>query len=180
MAEAPAALFSLLLELERRGLCVQRELPSREEVKIPWNGIGFRVGSTRVVAALNEVREIFPLPDLARVPGSVEWVKGVANVRGTLVPVLDLRGYLQLPAPVDRRCRVLVLNHPGLPAGLLVDEVMGLRHFTEDERENERPAVPEALRPFVASAFRQGDELWPVFDLLAVADEPAFMQVSAR
>lgn len=176
----PGEIFTLLRELEQRGLRTQRELPSREEVKIPWNGIGFRVGQTRVVAALDEVRELFPMPELSRVPGAAEWVHGVANVRGNLVPVLDLRGFLRLPTPLDRGCRVLVLNHERLQAGLVVDEVLGLRHFTEDQRLAERPVVAEALRPYVISAFQYGETLWPVFSLEVLAADPEFMQVSLR
>jgi twitching motility protein PilI len=53
---------------------------------------------------------------LTRVPGAKAWVKGLANVRGQLLPVLDLRQFLGSGVtPLTRNTRVIVVNHRECP-----------------------------------------------------------------
>jgi twitching motility protein PilI len=172
--------LDLLLALERRGRRVARELPSSEEIRIPWNGVGVRIGTERVLVDMGEVREILVYPELTRVPGTQGWVRGVANVRGALVPVMDLRTYLGLPVRHNRDIRVLVLPHGGALVGLVVDEVLGLRHFTEDERLSEPAADTGPLSHFLHSAFRRDGDAWPVLNLHALVSSPGFQQVSQQ
>ena len=85
---------------------------------------------------------------LTRVPGAKSWILGLANVRGQLLPVIDLRQY---PGQRRRRrpratTRVVVVNHRDIPAGLLVDEVLGFRRFAESEFTAEVPTDDRALR----------------------------------
>lgn len=172
--------LDLLLALEQRGRRVARELPSSEEVRIPWNGVGVRIGADRAVVDMGEVREILVYPELTRVPGTLGWVRGVANVRGALVPVMDLRAFLGLPVRHNRDMRVLVLPYAGGLVGVVVDEVLGLRHFTEDERLPEPPAEAGPWGQFLHSAFRRGGETWPVLSLHALVNSPGFQQVSQQ
>ena len=67
---------------------------------------------------------------VTRVPGAKSWIRGLSNVRGQLLPVIDTRAFLGSgAASVTRTTRVLVANHREIPAGLMVDEVMGFRRF---------------------------------------------------
>ena len=60
-----------------------------------WVGIGLRLGNERFVVGREEVREVLMLPStLTRVPGAKPWIRGLANVRGHLLPIADLRGFL--------------------------------------------------------------------------------------
>lgn len=132
------------------------------------------------MAALGEVTEILTFPVLTRVPGAKPWVLGIANVRGNLLPILDLDGYLRdRLVSVDKRSRVLVINHRGVFAGLLVDEVLGLRHFEQGSRVKERPDVGVAVQPYIDSAFKAGDETWAVFSMRKLAESPMFLQVAS-
>jgi chemotaxis signal transduction protein len=72
---------------------------------------------------------------MTRVPGAKLWIKGIANVRGQLLPIIDLRQFLGSgTTPVNRNTRILVVNHREIPAGLIVDEVLGFRRFAADRR----------------------------------------------
>ena len=78
-------------------------------------------------------------------PGAKSWVKGLANVRGQLLPMLDLRQFLGSGATTPgRNTRVVVVNHREIPAGLMVDEVLGFRRFAESEFNAEAP--PTVIR----------------------------------
>jgi purine-binding chemotaxis protein CheW len=84
----------------------------------------FRVGDEEYVLDIRRVREIVqPLPVLP-VPRAPEWMDGVVNLRGEVLPVLDVRRRLGLPpAPRTRRTKLLVVNVGGRVLALLVDGV---------------------------------------------------------
>ena len=68
---------------------VLTEIGRPELVEAPghWRGVGFRLGQRRFVSSFEEVVEILSLPAVTPVPGAQAWMLGVANVRGSLLPV---------------------------------------------------------------------------------------------
>lgn len=171
--------LALLRDMAARGRLHARELPRKVEVKETWTGIGFRLGEADLVAPLSEVREMMPYPALTSVPGAKPWVKGIANVRGNLLPIMNLPGYVnQSGAALTRRARVLVIREGDIYAGLIVDSVYGLQHFFEEERCAEEPVVDEAIHPYLQGAFLQAGRHWGVFSLQRLAHSPQFLQVA--
>lgn len=171
--------FALLGELERRGREHKAALPVRQEVKEQWVGVGFRLGGWRFVVPMGDVLEILTCPPMSRVPRAKPWVKGVANVRGNLLPIMDLNGYLGRPLVVlGRSSRVLVVDQEGVFAGLLVDEVLGLRHFFRDEWVEASTALEEELRPYVVGGFRRDDGVWHVFSMVSLVRSPQFLKAA--
>jgi twitching motility protein PilI len=169
----------LLMELEQRWRTQARELPRQIEVTDDWLGIGFRLGKHRLVAPLGEVVEILPYPSVSKVPGAKSWVRGIANVRGNLLPIMDLHDYLRgrVVTP-SRLTRVLVIEFNGVLSGLVVDEVLGLRHFLSEERTEITSIDDEALAPYLSSGFRAGDQYWSVFSTRALVESPQFLQAA--
>lgn len=171
--------LQLLLHIETQCRTHARELPRQIDVKEDWLGIGFRLGTLRLVAPLDHVVEILTYPGMSKVPGSKEWVRGIANVRGNLLPIMDLQGYLHGDGAVpSRRSRVLVVNHKGVFSGLVVDEVLGLKHFAPEQRSAELPALDTAFANFVRDGFRVGDEFWGVFSMRELAETSQFLQAA--
>ncbi|MFA5627608.1 MAG: chemotaxis protein CheW [Thiohalomonadaceae bacterium] len=169
----------VLQEIDRRSKQHAYELPQQLDIRITWDGVGFRVGNQQLVAAVGEVKEILPLPRLTAVFGAQRWVKGIANIRGSLLPIMDLRDFMQdgVVQP-DRRNRVLVVRHKDIYAGLLVDEVLGLRQFYEEEFNAESGMDESDFRQYLSGIYQQGDEVWPVFGLHRLAESNEFMQVA--
>lgn len=84
------------------------------------------LGDGRFAAALDTVAEVGRVPSVTRIPGAPGWLAGVANWRGRLLPVLDLRTLLGAPgAPLGTSARLLVLSLDGVSAGIVVDSVEG-------------------------------------------------------
>ena len=85
-----------------------------------------RLGSGRFAVALDSVAEVGRVPAVTRIPGGPDWLAGVANWRGRLMPVLDLRGLLGAErTPLAAGARLLVLTDDGVSAGMVVDGVEG-------------------------------------------------------
>lgn len=171
--------FDLLQELERRSLIAAsgrgREAVQQEE----WVGVGFRVANTYLVAAREEVREVLPYPGVTKLPGAKPWLLGLANVRGQLLPVTDLNLFFGgAPTDIGRMARVLMVNHPDIPAGLLVDEVRGFRRFVLSERAESLPELMPGMTPFIAGAYSAGDETWGVLSVSALVENPSFLDAA--
>ena len=173
--------YELLREIEQRSQTKALGIPQQIEVRRTWSGIGFRVGDTNLVAPMGEVGEILEYPVLTQVPSAMAWVKGIANIRGSLLPIMDLNGFISGDlTQLQRRSRVLVIRRGELNCGLLVDEVMGLRHFFEEEKLGSATDVTGKLQNFLEGAYRQGEQTWGIFSSRKLADNPRFMEVTAR
>ena len=124
-------------------------------------------GFTMYLVAREETREVLSVPGaLTRVPGAKQWIKGLANVRGQLLPIVDLRQFLGSGVtPMTRNTRIIVVNHREIPAGLVVDEVLGFRRFAEGEFSGDAPPTVARCERFLAGAFKRGAEQWPVLSL---------------
>ena len=178
-AQAADPAFATLAALDRRARQRETALPVVEEVRQQWAGVGIRLGARRLVAALGEVSEILTCPALSPVPHTKPWVRGIANVRGKLLPIMDLGGFLgRHSVLMTRLSRVVVIQQEGVQAGLLVDEVLGMRHFFDEERTDVPADLGEELRPFVTGAFARDDSLWLVFSMRALATHPNFLKVA--
>lgn len=85
----------------------------------------FRCGGQVLAVEAGTVREILSAAEPTRIPGAPAAVRGLVNVRGTLVPVVDAAAAVGLPANDGAGTLVLVDRH-GKPVGLAVDEVLDL------------------------------------------------------
>jgi len=170
---------AMLKEIEDCCRSCEVGFPRKAEVSNEWAGIAFRLGCNKLVAPMDDVIEILDLPVLSNVPLTQSWVRGIANVRGSLLSVIDLNGYLgNEVSRVTSKTRVLVIDFNGVYSGLVVDEVLGLKYFLEEELTDEEPDVDDGFRPWIQSSFHRGNEVWGVFSLLMLAESPMFLQVA--
>ncbi len=173
--------YELLSELERRGRAVSAQVAQEGAAGKEWVGVALRMAGELFLVAREETREVLGVPAaLTRVPGAKSWVKGLANVRGQLLPVLDLRQFLGSGVtPVTRNARIVVVHHREIPAGLLVDEVLGFRRFAEAEFSGDVPPTVVRCERYLAGIFRRGQEQWPVLSLRTLIESPAFLDAAA-
>lgn len=173
--------YDLLKDIEARSRSRALGLPQQVEVRRTWSGIGFRIGDLLMVSSLGDISEILVYPTLTRVPQAKSWVKGIANVRGTLLPVLDLRGFIEgVPTEMGRRTRVLMIQNDNLTAGLMVDEALGLRHFFDEERVGGLSGLPASYQEFIVGGYKQGNTQWGIFNMIGLATNKRFLEVAAR
>ena len=178
--ETAQDILGLLADLERRSRETAIGLPQTEVRQEIWQGLSFVVSGVRVVAAMSEITEMLRFPDqITRVPGANPWMLGVANVRGNLLPVIDLQAYLGgKPVVPGKTTRVLVINQRGLQTGVVVTSVLGMRHFEEQQRVT-NARVEGAIGAYVYDAFNIKGEIWPVFSMLALSVDPGFRSAAA-
>ena len=174
MSSAQEAI-AVLSDIEQRSRDAAIRLPKLSQTQDIWDGLVFGVGGVRVVAAMNEVSEMLPFQErITRVPGAKPWMLGLANVRSSLLPVIDLQSFLGMKAVVPSKAtRILVLRLRGLVVGLVVPSVQGMRHFSRrDKLPNAR--MKGLLGAYVYEAFNLDGDVWPVFNMHALAADPDF------
>ncbi len=115
----------------------------------------FAVGSEQYVLDLMRVSEIVLPQRVTAVPRAPEFVEGVVNLRGAIIPVVDLRKRLGVPATQTRKTRLIICTVGGRRVGLLAD------------------AVTEVLRI-------PRSEIRPVPDLLATSGRRYFLGVCGK
>jgi twitching motility protein PilI len=172
--------LALLRKIQRESIETAPGLPQEIQAATLWSGVAYRLAEMRLVTRLDEVLEVLPCPEYTLVPGTKSWVKGVANVRGNLITIIDLAEYFgKPPVFLDERTRLLVMNVPGLHTGLLVHEVLGLRHFDEEAERQQLPDLDDPVMMHVKAAFVRDEVLWGVFDMKSLAESATFKHVAA-
>ena len=169
--------FELLLELERRA---REAIAAREGAPAAaddWVGIGFRLGAERFVASRGDVREVLPIPEqVTRVPGAKSWLRGIANLRGHLLTLVDLKAFLGAgSAANERAARILIVASRDVPTGLIVDEVVGFRRFTPSDYRDETPAGVIRCEHYLEGCYRRGAEVWPRFSFVKLLEDEHFL-----
>lgn len=183
MSLAQEAPFQWLVELEQAARTHAKGLPRQEVVQQTWRGIAFRLGNASAVAALTDIREVLPSPKiLAKVPGAKPWVSGIANIRGQLLPIIDLKACLMGEnTSLEKKTRLLILNQSGVSAGILVDEVVGIKNFPQDSLEANPPYADQVqwLAPFARGIFQEAEnEGWIIFDMSALGKSRPFLEAA--
>ncbi|NUZ07059.1 chemotaxis protein CheW [Piscinibacter koreensis] len=163
-----------------------RDLQSRlaerlQTVKTETRGskswLAVEAGGAGFLFPLRDAGEIFPLAPVLPVPHSQRWFLGVANLRGHLQGVVELAGFLGLPADDARDQARLVGFNPALDINcvLMVDRLAGLRG--EDELTSHD--APGGARPaFAGPGYRDGNgRVWQELSLAELARDESFLRI---
>ena len=170
---------ALLQEIERRANVTAGLRDDADDDA--WVGISFRMGTETFLVSREEVREVLAWPaHLARVPGSKPWVRGLANVRGQLLPIIDIRQYLGSGvAPATRNTRVLLVRHRDMLSGFMVDEVAGFVRCTASSFQDSTPPPLVRCDRYLVGAYRFSDNLCPVLSFRKIIETPNFIQAAS-
>lgn len=140
-----------------------------DEAAAPVEVVTVRLGASRYAVPMGVVAEVGRPPALTRVPGLPGWVAGVANWRGRVLAVIDLRPLLgEAATPLDRRGRLAVLRRGSVAVGLLVDAVEGTRLVEPDLVEPTLAHLPGRAAGLLAGQVTDPDGPCGVLDVDAV------------
>lgn len=114
------------------------ERPGEGMLSLAGKYLTFRLGPEEFGLEILQVREIIGLMDITQVPRTPEFVRGVINLRGKVIPVVDLRQKFGMEAVEDtsQTCIIVVEVQRGdtaLPMGVVVDEVSEVRDVSGDQ-----------------------------------------------
>ncbi len=173
--------FKLLQQISDQAKENATPLPQSQRAREIWNGISYKFANIELMSELSEVAEIASCPRITLLPGVKKWVRGVANIRGNLITIIDLAAFLELRSPValNKRSRIIVVNKSGMMAGLLVDEVFGLRHHDCSARNAQAAFEETKLTPYINGSFLEKEQEKIILSLLDLIRSPKFMDIAA-
>lgn len=172
--------FDVLVDLDaqcREGDAA-RVLNEQSTEEAQWSGIAVRVGRLQLLCELSEISEVLTCPPPTRIPGTKRWMKGLANIRGTVFTIVDLRAFLGYGyVTANAASRVLIIRSGRLNTGLLVDQVLGRFQIGESKIAPGGVGVPNPLTPYVSRQCSRDDSTWWFFSLRKLIANPGFMDI---
>lgn len=126
--------------------------------------LGFAVGGQSYAVSVNIVREILKIPRIYTMPKVPSFVKGVIDLRGSILPLVDLRERLSL-GPVDlKKGRVVVIVPGNKPLGLLVDTVSEVFSTTPKGIKQTPEMFRQPHLQFIQGMVRMDEQLYLIMD----------------
>jgi len=179
-AKGDRAAFRKLQEYQRRSEAFKPGSSATGTHSQEWTGVTFRLGQAQLACNIDRIQEILPLPSATSVPGAKPWILGLANVRGSLMTVVDLGWFLTGdPTQVTSSSRLLATGPHKSPIGLLIDEVFGQRHFLNSDAQCAELSEDSPLRGLVHNQHQLGTEFWQELDLDRLFNTAEFLNGAA-
>ncbi|HEX5018536.1 MAG TPA: chemotaxis protein CheW [Actinomycetes bacterium] len=121
-----------------------------EEEADPIDGVILRFAGARYAVDMSSVAEVVPVPLLTRVPGAPNWLSGVVNWRGRVLPVIDLRPLVGANlSPLPTSARLVVLSEDDIEVGVVADMVPGLLNCDPSQLEVVPATISTGIAPLV-------------------------------
>lgn len=128
--------------------------------------IVFRIGKEWYGVPIAAVQEIVRVPEVTSVPDAPYFFEGVINLRGKILPVVDLRKRLQLQsAERTKSSRVLVAENGGRVIGLLVDAVSEVRKLPAEAVEPPPEMIAAVGIEYITGVAKAGERLTIFLDM---------------
>jgi len=168
--------FFVSPEEQREGNISYQADPSRvaSESALPADIVellAFWVADEEYSVDILDIQEIIKLPEITEVPRANNCLLGIISLRGTVVPILDLREVLQLPKnEVTRNTRVLVLRGDNEPVGIMVDNVTSVVRLSQREIEPKPKAMQREMGDVIEGVGRLNQRVLIVLDASAVIE----------
>lgn len=149
---------------------VETEPGSADAISEMLQCMCFRVGALGLLFPANAAREVIAPPPVSRVPNTVSWLRGLANVRGELVPVVDMAGALGVARQAGVPAYLMIFGHGETAIGLVIDGLPRLFNVSVSQRLPDRPETPVLLDDSVIAAYEHAGRIWLDIDLDALFD----------
>jgi purine-binding chemotaxis protein CheW len=136
--------------------------------------VSFRLGQEEYGVEIIKVQEIILLGEITRVPQTPPFIRGLINLRSTVIPVVDLRLRFNMPeqAPTEET-RIMIVNVSGKTIGLIVDAVNEVLRITRENIAPPPPTVAGMGKDYLTGLAKLEKRLLILLDLDRVLNDPA-------
>jgi purine-binding chemotaxis protein CheW len=137
--------------------------------------VGFRIGNETFGVRIGSVREIVRVPEITAVPSAPETVEGVINLRGKIIPVMDLRKrFGQSQIQPDKKNRILVVELENKLVGLIVNAASEVLKIAPSEIEAPGNLFSEGESSYVTGVGKLKGRLIILLDIAKLLHRPEF------
>lgn len=136
--------------------------------------IGLIVAKEEFLLPISEVREIIMLTPITFVPNAPDHVDGVINLRGTIIPAINMRKLMGLPrGQASVSTRIIITRFEGVTFGLLVDGITYVVSLLPSEVENQALPGKGTGAEFIGRVSKQGNKICGILDLARIVKNVA-------
>lgn len=141
--------------------------------------VGFRVDKEEFAVDILQVQEINKMIGITKIPNAPSFVEGVVNLRGRIIPVIDLRTRLRLQKKeIDSKSRIIVVEIKGKTLGFIVDEVSEVLRIPESVTELPPDMVTNIDSEFITAVAKLEDRLIILIDLEKIIKADEIKQIA--
>lgn len=128
----------------------------------------FDLASEAYGVDIGAVREIIRMQDITEIPRTPGFVEGVINLRGKVIPVVDLRKKFELPVPEEQTKdkRIVVVDIGGQDIGVIVDSVTEVLRIPTDSVAPPSPVITRANSAYLLGIVKLESRLIILLDLM--------------
>lgn len=138
--------------------------------------VGFRLTNQNYIFRIESIQEIVMPSRVAKIPEVPAYVDGVSNLRGMIIPIVNLRSLFNLKRkPHDEETRTIVVNVGSRTIGCTVDSVLRVMRVPEDTIQPAPDSVNGSGRRFIEGFTRVEDDLFILLDASQLL-EPANLE----
>ncbi len=134
--------------------------------------VSFKIGEELFAASINNVKEIIKMTDIVEVPKSPKFVRGVINLRGKIIPVIDLNIKFEVSDEKDiSKSRIIISEIGNILIGFIVDAVLEVFEAKKDEFEEAPSLVSGESQKFIRGVVKKDGQMIMVIDINKVLSE---------
>lgn len=134
--------------------------------------VSFRLAEEEYGIEITEIREIILITEITQIPQTPHYVKGLINLRSTVIPVIDLRARFGLPeGDATDESRIMVLNVGTKTIGIVVDAVSEVLRIAQNQISPPPPTVAGLGREYLTGLIKLEDRLLILLDVEKVFGE---------
>ena len=134
--------------------------------------VGFRLDNEDYAIAITKIQEIILMKPITRIPQVPEFIEGLINLRGSVIPIVNLRKRFGLPPrEVDDETRTIVVNIHDKTVGCIVDAVTQVMRINRDQIQPPPLSFLAISHQYIAGLARLEDRLLIILDIERLFDE---------
>jgi purine-binding chemotaxis protein CheW len=142
--------------------------------------VSFKLAKELYGIEITKVREIILIAEITRIPETPHFLKGLINLRSTVIPVIDLRARFGLPeGDLTDDSRIMVLQARGKTIGIVVDAVSEVLRVKHDQIAPPPPTVAGLGRDYLSGLVKLDDRLLILLDIDKIFGEEEMLTMNA-
>jgi purine-binding chemotaxis protein CheW len=150
----------------------------KKEVKNELKMVVFKLGDEEFGAPINQVHEILRLVEITRVPRAPKFIEGVINLRGRIIPIIDLRKRFDLPVKTtENKQRIMEVEVEEQILGMIVDEVSEVLRVTVDAIESAPPMIADIAGQYLAGIAKLPGRILIMLNFDKILSEQETLQI---
>jgi purine-binding chemotaxis protein CheW len=145
---------------------------SKDQVSPPGHAsstrqfVGFRLGGEDYAIAITKIQEIIVMKPITRIPQVPGFIEGLINLRGSVIPVVNLRTLFGLERRnLDDETRTIIVNVGDRTIGYIVDEVTQVMRIAADQIQDAPVSITSGSKQHIAGLAQLEDRLLVILDI---------------